>query len=226
MTNRRKFLIKTGIAATGLMVAKSFEAVAKQSSSWSGMGFNYNSITFLHTSAAGEIVASQIKKVAAKNTNIVLLNAGYHSSETQQVNFDASMDSLNETFEGAYNIIYKDNIKIGVIAANDRENDLLSSINNLSAYLKKEKNCQLVICLSQMGYKQKNYLDDITLAEKSYNIDMILGKQAALTPARPVIAKNKNKAEVILQYTKDSEAVLGKIKIGFSPAGNKHHISF
>jgi hypothetical protein len=69
-------------------------------------------------------------------------------------------------------------------------------------------------------------VDDVTLAEQSDNIDMILGRKAAFTPARPIIAKNKSKAEVILQYTEDSEAVLGKVKIGFSPAGNKHHISF
>ena len=226
MTNRRKFLLKTSLAATGLMVINPFEALAKHSSSLSGVGFNYNSITFLHTSAAGEIVGSQVKKAAAKNLNVVLLHAGKNSSGTNQVNFDASMDSLNENFEGAYNILYKDSIKIGVIAAYNRENSSVGSINDLSAYLKKEKNCQLVICLSQLGYKQENSLDDITLAEKSDNIDMILGKQAGLTPARPVIAKNKSKAEVILQYTEDTEAVLGKVKIGFSPAGNKHHISF
>lgn len=226
MTNRRKFLIKTGLAATGLMVAKPFDAVAKHSFSLSGVGFNYNSITFLHTSAAGEIVASQVKNAVGKSSNVLLLHAGHDSNETQRVNFDVSMDSLNENFEGAYTIIYKDSIKIGVIATAEGERDLVGNINNLSAYLKKEKNCQLVICLSQLGHKQKNKMDDITLAEKSDHIDMILGKQAGLTPVKPVIAKNKNKAEVILQYTDDNKAVLGKIKIGFSPAGNKHHISF
>jgi len=226
MTNRRKFLLKTGLAATGFMVAKPFEAVAKHGFSLSGARFNYNSITFLHTSAAGEIVASQVKKAAGKNANVLLLHAGYDSRETQPVNFDVSMDSLNENFEGSYTILYRDSIKIGVIATDGGERDVVGNINNLSAYLKKEKNCHLVICLSQLGYKQKSKMDDMTLAEKSDHIDMILGRQDGLTPTKPVIAKNKTKAEVILQYTDDCKALLGKIKIGFSPAGNKHHISF
>src|SRR4029077_15118214 len=138
--------------------------------------------------------ASQVKK-AAINSTVVLLHAGPNSSETQQLNFDASIDSLNENFDGAYNIIYKDSIKIGVMSATKGGSDLANRINDLSAYLKKQKNCQVVICLSELGYKQKSNVDDINLAENSGFIDMILGKKSAFTPARPVIAKNKNKAE-------------------------------
>lgn len=226
MNSRRWFVKQSSLAATALLAAKPFAAFAKHSSSLSGRGFNYNSITFLHTSASGDMIVSQVNKAAANNLNAVLLHAGYDSNATKQVNFDAAMDSLIENSDGAYTIIYKDSIKIGVIAATGGDNDLVGSINDLAAYLKKEKNCHLVICLSQLGHKQKNKMDDITLAEKSYHIDMILGKQAGLTSSKPVIAKNKSKAEVILQYTEDGDAVLGKIKIGFSPAGNKHHISF
>jgi hypothetical protein len=124
MNNRRKFLLQSSLAATGLIIAKPFTAIAKHSSSLSGIGFNYNSITFLHTSSYREIVASQVIKAAA-NSSVVLLHAGNNTTETQQLNFDAAVDSLNENFEGTYSIIYKDSIKIGVIAANKGENDMI-----------------------------------------------------------------------------------------------------
>lgn len=44
-------------------------------------------------------------------------------------------------------------------------------------FLKKEKHCDLVICLSHLGfeYKEKELISDQTLAAKTDNIDLILG---------------------------------------------------
>ena len=144
----------------------------------------------------------------------------------QQMNCDASLHSINENADGGYKIIYKDHIRVGIITATANEQNTIKRINDLSAFLKKEKDCHLVVCISQLGYKNKNKVDDITLAGKSEYLDIILGEHMANSPKRAIIAANMKKAEVIIQHTEDTIDALGKIRIGFNQFGSKHKISF
>jgi hypothetical protein len=227
MNNRRKFLIQSSLAATALVAAKPLHALAKYSSPVTGGGYNFNNITFVHTTATDLSMAAQVKKITGKNTSVVLLHAGKDGEpETQQLQYDASHRSLNEDHDGGYKIIYKDNIKVGVIVVNANEHNPERRINDLAGSLKKEKNCQLVVCISQLGYKNKNKTDDLSLAGRSEHIDIIVGKHASNSPQRPVTAYNKKRAEVIIQHTPDTEAALGKIKIGLDRSGSKFNISF
>jgi hypothetical protein len=227
MTDRRKFLLQSSLAATALVVTKPINALAKYSSPFKEGSFNFNTITFLHTAGADAGVVAQVKKITAKNTSVVLLHAGKDGEmETQQLKYDASHQSLNESYEGGYKIIYKDNIKVGVIAVNANEHNTLNRVNDLAARLKKENNCQLVVCISQLGYKNKNTANDISLADNSENIDIIVGKYADNSPKRPVTIYNKKRAEVIIHHTPDTETAIGKIKIGLDQFGGKFNISF
>ena len=103
---------------------------------------------------------------------------------------------------------------------------MVNRINHLSAFLKNEKDCHIVVCISELGYKNKNWVDDITLAGNSENIDIIVGRCATNSPGRPIIALNKKRAEVIIQHIENGEDALGKIKIGFNQSGCKHNVSF
>jgi hypothetical protein len=227
MSNRRKFLLQTSFAATAFMVAKPYNALARVSSQLTAGSFNYNHITFLHTANTGLDVAAQVKKISSKNPSVVLVHAGNEKDQNApSLKYDASPASLSAETENGYKIIYKDNIKVGVIAAELNENGVINKVNNLSAFLKEEKKCQLVVCISQLGFKNKNTVDDITLAAKSEHLDIIVGQYAPTSPKRPFIALNKKKAEVVIQHTQDNDQSLGKIKIGFNQAGSKYNISF
>lgn len=227
MTNRRKFLMQSSLAATALVAAKPINVLANYSSSFTGGGFNYNNIIFLHTAGADLAVVAQVKKISGRNTSVVLLHAGKDGgAESQRLDYDASHQSLNETHEGGYKIVYKDNIKVGVIAVNAHEHNTVNRANDLAAMLKKEKDCHFVVCISELGYKNKNKADDITLASKSEHIDIVVGKHGSNSPKRPVTVFNKKRAEVIIQHTPDMEAVPGKIKIGLDRLGAKFNISF
>jgi hypothetical protein len=227
MNNRRKFIVQGSLAATALLAAKPFNALAKYTSPLSRSGFNYNSITFLHTAGHGIAMSAQVKKITGKTTSIILSHAGNgEQQENQPMNCDASLHSINENEDGGYKIIFKDNIRAGIITANANEQDMMNRINDLSAFLKKEKDCHIVVCISELGYKNKNKMDDITLAGKSENIDIIVGKYATNSPKHPIISLNKKKADVIIHHTEDSTNALGKIKIGFNPSGGKHNVSF
>ena len=227
MTNRRKFLVQTSLAATALAAAKPINAFAKYSSPLTGGGFNFNNITFLHTAGADLSMAAQVKKITDKNTSVVLLHAPRNGGqETQRMRYDVSQQSLNETQEGGYKIVYKDNIKVGVITVSANEHNSLNRANDLAAMLKKEKDCHFVVCISQLGFKNNNKPDDITLAGASEYIDIIVGEYSSSSPKRPVTAYNKKRAEVVIHYTQAVETAPGKIKIGLDRFGGKFNISF
>jgi len=227
MTNRRKFLMQSSLAATALVAAKPINALAKYSSPLTGRHFNFNNITFLHTAGADLSMAAQVKKITDKNTSVVLLHAANNGGqESQRMQYDVSHQSLNETHEGGYKIVYKDNIKVGVIAVNANEQNSVNRANDLAAMLKKEKDCHFVVCLSQLGFKNNNKPDDITLAGTSEHIDIIVGEHSSSSPKRPMIAGNKKKADVIIHHTQNTEVALGKIKIGLDRFGGKYNISF
>jgi hypothetical protein len=225
MTDRRKFIMQSSLAATALIATKPFNALAKFSSPANEGRYNYSNINFLHTTEADAGITEQVKKIRDKNTSIVLLHAG-HDQEKQPFNYDASHQSLNESYDGGYKIVVKDNIKVGVIAVNANEHNTVNRVNDLATRLKKEKDCHFVVCISQLGYRHINKADDITLANHSENIDIIVGKFAEGSPKQPVTIYNRKRAEVIIHHTPDIKTALGKIKIGLDQFGDKFNISF
>lgn len=129
-------------------------------------------------------------------------------------------------FAPGYKLISKNGIKTAVISVKTGDADIVNSVNTLAAHLKNEKGCSMVVCLSQLGYKNNSGLDDITLAEKSTNIDVIIGGHATNFAKRPMTARNKNKAEVILHSAAGRKSPVGEIRIGFDNAGNKNAVGF
>ena len=80
--------------------------------------------------------------------------------------------------------------------------DPLESANQTAAFLKNEEKCDLVICLSHLGYySEENYFGDITLAKKSRNIDIILGGHTHTFMQQPDRRTNLDGKEVIIQQT-------------------------
>ena len=104
--------------------------------------------------------------------------------------------------------------------------DNIQKVNKLYYWLKKEKKCAVVVCLSMLGYKNKNTPDDITLAEKSNHLDIIIGGHAENFKAQPYIVLNSNQEEVIIHAAAGNVNALGKIEIDFDWQGRKRNISF
>ena len=232
MNSRRKFLIQGGMATTALLAAKPFKAIAGASSPITGFGTN-NRVIFLHTSdlhdATPHQLISHIAELKSSTGNVVLLNASNNvAGNVAALNYDASISQSNAVSATAnnYRIIYKGNIKIGVITATAGDTGLFSNVNTLASYLKKEKYCHLVVCLSQLGYKNKNTMDDLNLAAASSNLDIIIGGDAKNFQSHPVIALNSKKEEVIIHSASGDPFACGIIKIDFDGQGRKKHIGF
>ena len=114
-----------------------------------------------------------------------------------------------------YQLFEKEGIKIGVFGigielaglvapklySQTRYNDPLSAALKISYYLKHSLHCDLVICLSHLGYSYRSKkLSDKKLALKSKNIDLIIGGHTHTFLDQPTQIKNaKNHYTTIVQ---------------------------
>ena len=84
--------------------------------------------------------------------------------------------------------------------------------NDITDYLKNEEKCDLIICLSHLGFKyKKNKISDFILAQKTKDIDLIIGGHTHTFMDKPTITKNKIGNDVIINQVGCFGIYLGKI---------------
>ena len=139
-----------------------------------------------------------------------------------------------------HKIFNKGDIKVGVIGigielkglvdsklyGNTTYLDPVSIANNKAHFLKKKENCDIVICLSHLGFKYKSEkISDIKLAEQSKNIDLIIGGHTHSFLNEPVVVKNSVKKEVLISQVGFGAIKLGKIDFYFDE-NNSNSLTF
>lgn len=229
MTSRRKFLIQGSLATTALLVAKPFKTFA--GSAFSSTNLSSTNLVFLHTSnldAGSESkVISMLAEMKNNNQNTILLKAVKDSSKNSSLQYDASFQSGDISFDGnKYKIIRKGSLRIGIIAASTGDNNVIGEVNSLASRLKMLKGCDVVVCLSHLGYKNANHIDDITLAAKSKSIDIIIGGHSSNVSKHTMIAMNSKNTEVIIESSARTAKGFSSVHLDFNNKGHKQSISF
>ena len=142
-------------------------------------------------------------------------------------NYDFKNTVLNDIVK-PYKIIFKDGIKIGIFGLGvqldglvDKKlyketvyNNPIEVAQDMTRILKEEKKCDLVICLSHLGFKYKDEPEkpsDIVLAQKTKNIDLIIGGHTHTFLDKPVIEKNSEGKEVLINQVGCFGVNLGRI---------------
>ena len=142
-------------------------------------------------------------------------------------NYDFSETILDGKTK-AYHIFHKAGIKIGVFGigvalkglvsidnyGNTRYFDPISTANKIASELK-SKSCDLVICLSHLGfeYENKNINSDRKLAAETENIDLILGGHTHTFFDKPLVLKNSKNKDVLVNQVGWGGVYLGRIDI-------------
>ncbi|MCL9770119.1 metallophosphatase [Flavobacterium sp. HXWNR69] len=147
-------------------------------------------------------------------------------------NYDFKNTILNDIVK-PYKIIIKDGIKIGIFGLGveleglvDKRlyketvyNNPVEVAQDMSRILKENKKCDVVICLSHLGFKYKNEPDkpsDIVIAQKTKNIDLIIGGHTHTFLDKPVIEKNIEGKDVLINQVGCFGINLGRIDLYLS----------
>tara|TARA_Y100000991_G_scaffold97813_1_gene73787 strand:+ start:147 stop:1058 length:912 start_codon:yes stop_codon:yes gene_type:complete len=157
----------------------------------------------------------------------------------------SNYDFSNTILEGKtknYKIYNKSRIKIGVFGLGIeleglvtkelyKETKYLDPIEisrDISNKLKFEENCDLIICLSHLGYKYNNLPDricDYNLAKKSNHIDLIIGGHTHTFMNKPIVLKNEKGSDVIINQVGCFGLYLGQIDFFFDRNNKRSFMS-
>ena len=147
-------------------------------------------------------------------------------------------NTVLDTHVKPYKIYNKNGIKIGVFGLGIELQGLvdknlyketvyldpLEIAQDMSRILKEEQHCDLVICLSHLGYYYKNYTEkasDINLAKATKNIDLIIGGHTHTFLKKPTIEKNIEGKNVLINQVGCYGLKLGRVDFYFDSDKNK-----
>ncbi|MES2837988.1 MAG: metallophosphatase [Bacteroidota bacterium] len=135
-----------------------------------------------------------------------------------------------------YKIIMKDGIKVGIFGigieldglvdkrmyGNTKYSDPVAKAARMSLFLKEDQKCDLVVCLSHLGFSyESRKISDVTLAKQSRNIDLIIGGHTHTFLDTPVTFGNRDGKEVIVSQVGWAGIKLGKISFYFERNSKK-----
>ncbi len=140
-------------------------------------------------------------------------------------NYDFSDTILKDKVK-QWQIFEKDNIKIGIFGlgvelaglvdarlyGNVKYLDPVVRAAEMSHLLKVKKKCDIVICLSHLGYRYNEAkISDQVLARESLNIDLIIGGHTHTFLDKPQSFKNREGKEVLIAQVGWAGIKLGRI---------------
>jgi 5'-nucleotidase len=129
-----------------------------------------------------------------------------------------------------YEVIKKGKLKIGItgvgiemkglvpdhLFGNTKYLDPVQHASQTADYLKKKEQCDMVICLSHLGFKYRdNKVSDEILAKESEHIDLIIGGHTHTFFDAPVVHKNKSGDDVIVNQVGWAGIMLGRLEFAF-----------
>ncbi|WP_298903945.1 bifunctional UDP-sugar hydrolase/5'-nucleotidase [uncultured Psychroserpens sp.] len=152
-------------------------------------------------------------------------------------NYDFS-DTVLDTHVKPYRIIIKDGIKIGIFGLGIELEGLVEkrmyketlyldpteTAQEMTRILKQDEKCDLIICLSHLGYNYRNRpekISDLKLAETTKDIDLIIGGHTHTFLKKPTVVKNAIGENLLVNQVGCYGINLGRIDFYFDSDKNK-----
>ncbi|GGX12229.1 bifunctional metallophosphatase/5'-nucleotidase [Aquimarina muelleri] len=152
-------------------------------------------------------------------------------------NYDFTNTVLND-FVKPYKVLVKDGIRIGVFGLGVELEGLVNKnlyketlylnpieiAQDMSRVLKEEEHCDIIICLSHIGYDYKTNPDkvsDLHLAKKTKDIDLIIGGHTHTLLPEPTVVDNSIGQKVLINQCGKSGIYMGQIDFYLDSTGNK-----
>ena len=158
----------------------------------------------------------------------------------------SNYDFKNTVLDGQtipYKIFNKEGIKVGIFGVGIKLDGLVGKKNyketvyqdpveiaqHYADFLRKEKKCDLVVCLSHIGYdytQGEGFISDKKLAAQTDNIDIILGGHTHTFLHEPQSFINKSGKNVLVNQVGWAGLLLGRIDFYFDKNKNVQNISW
>lgn len=158
----------------------------------------------------------------------------------------SNYDFKNTILDGhtlPYKIFNKNGIKVGIFGVGIELSGLVGkksygetlyldpveTAQHYATFLRKEKKCDMIICLSHIGYDYKDdpkKISDKILAAKTDGIDLILGGHTHTFLPEPQSFINKSGKNVLVNQVGWAGLLLGKINFYFDKNKNIKNISW
>jgi len=152
-------------------------------------------------------------------------------------NYDFS-NTIMDTHVKPYRIIIKDDIKIGVFGLGIQLDGLVEkrmyketvyldpteAAQEMTRILKEDEKCDLIICLSHLGYNYREpsqKISDLKLAGTTKDIDLIIGGHTHTFLKKPTVVKNSEGKNTLVNQVGCYGINLGKIDFYFDADKNK-----
>ena len=146
-------------------------------------------------------------------------------------NYDFKNTVLNSHIK-PYKIFVKNDLKVGVFGLGIElkglvdpnmyketvYNDPIETANEITRILNEDEKCDLIICLSHLGYdysKDQQKISDLELAAKTKNIDLIIGGHTHTFLPKPTVIKNIVGENVLVNQVGCFGLNLGRIDFYF-----------
>lgn len=157
----------------------------------------------------------------------------------------SNYDFKNTVLDGkteSFRIFNKNGIKVGIFGVGIQLEGLVGKKQYLdtkyldpveiaqhySNMLKNEKKCDMVICLSHLGYKydREKKISDIELSSKTENIDLILGGHTHTFLPEPQKYANRSGKTVLINQVGWAGLLLGRLDFYFDRNKNVNNITW
>lgn len=151
-------------------------------------------------------------------------------------NYDFTSTPMEQKTQ-PYKVFKKGKLKIGVFGVSIEGRGLIpdnlfgatkyldpvEKANETASMLKNDKSCDMIICLSHLGYQYKgsNKVSDEVLAKETANIDLIIGGHTHTFLDNPVTYKSKKGDDVIVNQVGWAGIVLGRLDFEFTKFSGK-----
>lgn len=168
------------------------------------------------------------------------------TAQLQHAEFDlinANYDLANTSLDGMvkpHQVYEVDGLKIGVFALGIQLEGLVSKelyketkyldpveiAQDQTKILKDELGCDLIICLSHLGYSYKHdKIDDLKLASQTKDIDLIIGGHTHTFLDKPSVVRNSEGKNVLVNQVGWAGVNVGRIDFYFDENGSSEHKS-
>lgn len=100
------------------------------------------------------------------------------------------------------------------------------ALNKIAQFLKEEEGCDLVVCLSHLGFDTEAEQHNKQLATHSILVDLVIGGNTLKGKNQLHVLRNKDKDEVLLGTAHNNLLSVAQIGISFCPEKNINGLAF